>query len=136
MDQVDDKELLKVMGDFLEMGHVDNIIAMYRRDPLYYGWTGDLLDDDRLSVRLGVSILFEELRQVQQDKLPLAIPSLVQLLGHDSPTIRGEAICVLGIIGTREALEHIQQMCHDDSAQVREVALDILDEYGMEKEIG
>ena len=34
--EVSDEELLKVIADFLEMGHVENIVAMFADDPRYY----------------------------------------------------------------------------------------------------
>lgn len=121
MNEVSDTELKKVIGDFLEMGHVENIVAMFRRDPDYYAWTGEILDDERLAVRLGVAILFEDLKTIQPEMLHLAVPSLVQLFKSDSANIRGEAIGVLGIIGTEDAYEHIRTMADDPSPQVREM---------------
>lgn len=125
---VSDEELKKVIADFLEMGHVDNIIAMFRKEPLYYSWTGELLDDERFAVRIGVSVLFEELKALQPDKLPLAIPSLLPLLQSDSPNIRGEAVSLLGIIASPEAVSHIRHMATDSSPQVREMVELVLEE--------
>lgn len=121
MKEVSDEELKKVIGDFLEMGHVENIVAMFKRDPKYYSWTGELLLDDRFNVRLGLAILFEELQTIQPDKTPLAIPSLQPLLDNESPLIRGEAIGILGHIGTAQAIEIISQAKDDISPQVREM---------------
>ncbi len=121
MKEVTDEELKIVIADFLEMGHVDNIIAMFRKDHHYFSWTGELLLDDRFNVRLGVAILFEELQTLQPDNLPLAIPSLQLLLDNDSPLIRGEAIGILGIIGTTAAVELIRTLQDDPSPQVREM---------------
>ncbi len=126
--EVSDQELKKVIGDFLEMGHVENIIAMFRRNPLYYSWTGEILDDERFNVRLGLSILFEDLQEIQPEQTVLAIPSLVGMLEKDSTMLRGEATSILGIIGTNEALEHVRNMLKDESPQVREVATMILEE--------
>lgn len=122
MDQVSDDELKKVIADFLEMGHVDNIVAMFRRDPGCYAWTGEILDDDRFSVRLGVSVLFEELKALQPERLALAVPSLARLLDNPSALLRGEAIGVLGIIGGDEATGLVRAMLDDPSPQVREMA--------------
>ena len=130
MYQVSDEELKKVMADFLEKGHVENIAAMYRQDSQYYNWTGELLDDERFAVRLGISVLFEELQAQQPEKTPLAIPSLSKQLDSDWELLRGEAISVLAIIGTDEALGHIRQMQDDPSPQVRELVTDILSEVG------
>jgi len=122
MDQVSDEELKRVIKDFLEMGHVENIVAMFRSDHHYYAWTGEILDDERFNVRLGVSVLFEELQSLQPEKLKLAIPSLAPLLSNHSAMIRGEAINVLGIIGTDEAIKFVREMLSDPSPQVREMA--------------
>lgn len=128
MSDVPDAELKGVIADFLELGHVDNIVAMFRHESRYYDWTGKLLDDERFAVRVGVAVLFEELRKSEPDKLPLAIPSLVRLLASASPTMRGEAIGVLGLIGTAEAIRHIQALQDDPSPQVREMVHLVLEE--------
>jgi HEAT repeat protein len=122
MDQVSDDELKKVIADFLEMGHVDNIVAMFRRNPGCYAWTGEILDDERFSVRLGVSVLFEELKALQPELLALAVPSLACLLDNPSALLRGEAIGVLGIIGGDETTGLVRGMLDDPSPQVREMA--------------
>ena len=126
--EVSDEELKKVISDFLDQGHVENIVAMFRREPKYYTWTGEILRDERFSVRLGVSVLFEELQAMQPDKLALAIPSLTELLLADEPLWRGEAVSILGIIGTAEALAQIHRLRNDPSAQVREMVALVLEE--------
>jgi len=130
MNQVSDHELIVVIKDFLEMGHVDNIVAMFVQDPLYYSWTGAILEDERFNVRLGVLVLFEELKQRAPNQLERAIPSLLPLLHSSSPHIRGEAVSVLGIIGTLQAREQIEKMLSDSHPLVVEVAQDILAELG------
>ena len=125
---VSDQELKQVIADFLDLGHVDNIVAMFRREPRYYAWTGDLLRDQRFSVRLGISVLFEELLLIQPDKLDLAIPSLMGLLTADEPLLRGEAISLLGIIGNEPALQLVRQKVDDPDPQVREMVQLVLGE--------
>ncbi len=129
---VSDAELLQVMADFLNMGHVENIVAMYRQDNRYYEWTGDLLTDERFAVRLGVSVLFEYLVEEDPDNVALAVPSLTRQLGNEKSWIRGEATSVLGIIGSREALAWVKTMLGDPDDQVVEVARDILQPAGKE----
>jgi hypothetical protein len=126
--EVSDRELKEVIADFLDMGHVENIIAMFRREPAYYAWTGELLQDERFSVRLGLSVLFEELVKIQPEKTALAIPSLVQVLESDEPLMRGEAVSLLGMIGSEDAIDHIRPLQADENPQVREMVLMILEE--------
>ncbi len=125
---VSDQELKQVIADFLDQGHVENIVAMFRREPRYYAWTGDILRDQRFSVRLGISVLFEELLLIQPDKLALAIPSLLELLTAEEPLLRGEAISLLGIIGNEAALEFVRQKVDDPDPQVREMVQLVLGE--------
>ncbi len=123
---VSDEELLQVIADFLDMGYVENIVAMFKQEPRYYQWTGRLLEDERFAVRLGVSVLFEYLVEVRPGDVNLAVPSLAEALKSELGRVRGEAASVLGIIGTSEALDHVRDMVNDPDPQVAEVARDIL----------
>jgi len=123
-----DIDLLKVIGDFLELGHVENIMAMYRQDRSLYKFTGDLIRDERFTVRLGTAVLFEELVLVQPNETSLAIPSLLPLLHEENPFLRGEAATILGIIGSPAALQHLLPLKDDPDPQVREIINDILNQ--------
>ncbi|HEB50199.1 MAG TPA: HEAT repeat domain-containing protein [Desulfobulbus sp.] len=124
--EVSDEELLRVIADFLDMGYVENIVAMFKQEPRYYRWTGQLLQDERFAVRLGISVLFEYLVQERPHEVGLAVPSLAEALESDLARVRGEAVSVLGIIGTPEALAHVRTMVNDPDPQVTEVVRDIL----------
>jgi hypothetical protein len=126
--EVSDKELKMVIADFLEMGHVDNIFEMFKQDTRYYDWVGELLDDERFNVRLGISVLFEELKIHCRDDIYLAVPSLCKALTTSQPHVRGEAISVLGMIGNSDAIHCVKKGLDDDSPQVQEVAKDVLEE--------
>lgn len=126
--EVSDKELKKVIADFLEMGHVDNIFEMFKQDKRYYDWVGELLDDERFNVRLGISVLFEELKAYCKDDIYRAVPSLCEAFENSQPHVRGEVISVLGIIGSADAIRCVKKGLNDDSHQVREVARDVLEE--------
>ncbi|HFQ81709.1 MAG TPA: HEAT repeat domain-containing protein [Desulfobacterales bacterium] len=116
-----------VIKDFLEMGHADNIIAMFKQDSSLFAWTGDLLRDERFVVRLGLVLIFEELAALGHKEIKLAIPALAPLIAADIPAyIRGEAVTILGIIGTTEALRLLRPLQNDTDPQVREITEDIL----------
>jgi len=119
-------DMLKVISDFLELGHVENIIAMYRRDNSLYNIAGDLLRDERFTVRLGTAVLFEELARERQNDTELAIPALLPLLQEKNPLLRGEAATILGIINSPAALKYLQPLREDPDPQVREIVTDIL----------
>ncbi|MBI5558921.1 MAG: HEAT repeat domain-containing protein [Deltaproteobacteria bacterium] len=125
-----DHELTKVIGDFPEMGHVDNILAMFKQDPAHYLLTGELLRDERFMVRMGVAVLFEELKVIRPGEVQLAVPALAPLLADTTPWIRGEAVHLLGIIGGPEARALIEPMLTDPDPQVREIAADFYNQPG------
>lgn len=128
MSKINDNELKKVIGDFIELGHVDNIVAMFKQDTSLYRFTGDLLQDERFAVRIGMAVLFEELVTMRPEDVALAIPSLLPLLKDDTPWIRGESANLLGIIGNPEARIHLKQLVNDTDPQVSEIARDALGE--------
>lgn len=121
-----DIDMHQVIGDFLELGHVENIVAMFKQDRSLYDLTGDLLRDERFTVRLGVAVLFEELAVIRPLEISLAIPSLLPLLQEQNPILRGEAATILGIIGSRDALKQLKKLENDPDPQVREVIADII----------
>lgn len=125
-EDVSDEELLKVIADFLEMGHAQNIVEMFKQDSRYYEWVGPLLTDERFAVRLGVSVLFEYLIEERPEDVHLAIPSLSNVLKHETPWVRGEALSVLAIIGTPDAIALIKTLETDPAPEVAAIVQDIL----------
>lgn len=122
----DDRELLKVIGDFLEQGLAENIAAMYRQNPELHRLTGELLRDERFMVRMGVAVLYEELAATRPGELDRAIPNLAPLLADPLPYVRGEACNILGLIKTPEARALLETMVADPDPQVREIVADCL----------
>ncbi|PID72511.1 MAG: PBS lyase [Desulfobulbus propionicus] len=124
---VSDTELRQVIADFLAMGHVDNILAMFRQEPRYNGWVSELLLDERFAVRLGLAVLYEQLViERPPEELHLALESLRIALQHEQEWVRGEAVNLLGILGTQESHALVQTLADDPSPQVREVVQDVL----------
>jgi HEAT repeat protein len=123
-------DMVQVIGDFLELGHVENIVAMFKQDTSLYGLAGDLLRDERYAVRLGLAVLFEELARVRPEEVSLAIPVLLPLLDEKDPRLRGEAATILGIIGSKSALVHLLKLENDRDPQVREIIADIIHNPG------
>ena len=121
-----DIDMQQVISDFLELGHVENIVAMFKQDRSLYNLTGDLLRDERYTVRLGIAVLFEELADIHPMEISLAIPSLLPLLQEQNPILRGEAATILGIIGSRDALKQLKKLEDDPDPQMREIIADII----------
>lgn len=126
MSEISTEELLKTIADFLEMGHAENIVALFKKDTAMYSLSGDLLRDERFAVRLGTAVLFEELTQLRPQEVKLALPSLLPLLKEPDPFLRGEAANIIGIINAEEGLAHLKDLQDDPNPQVAEIVTDIL----------
>jgi len=126
MNKDENIDLVKVIGDFLELGHVENIVAMFKQDTSLYNLTGDLIRDERFTVRLGTAVLFEELAEIRPYEVSLAIPAVLPLLREKNPLLRGEAATILGLIDSPEARQHLRQLVDDPDPQVREIVTDII----------
>lgn len=122
-------ELKKVIADFIDMGHVENIVAMFKEDPALYALSGDLLRDERFMVRIGMAVLFEEMVVIRPNEIRLAIPALLPLLTEASPILRGESATLLGIIGDRTVCAELEPLIHDPDPQVAEIARDIFSSW-------
>jgi HEAT repeat protein len=127
---MNDNEMRSLLVDYMGRGFLDNIIALFRQDESLYRFTADLLGNDNIRVRLGATALVEELAGERRNEFRAAVPGLVALLGHDNPTIRGDAAFVLGIIGDGEAKQALQESLKDSHAGVREAAREALEEIG------
>lgn len=126
MYEISTEKLLKTIADFLEMGHAENVVALFKKDTTMYSLSGDLLRDERFSVRLGTAVLFEELTQLRPQEVKLALPSLLPLLKEPDPFLRGEAANIIGIINAEEGLAHLRDLQDDPNPQVAEIVTDIL----------
>lgn len=114
------KEIKKMVADYMEGGFLDNIIAMFRQDKSFYSLIGDILGDERQRVRIGIIALVETLIEDDYIHLLSAIPGIAAQLNNPSPTIRGDAAHMLGIIGHKDALSYLSDAADDDHVQVRE----------------
>ena len=127
---MNDSEMRSMLVDYMGRGFLDNIIALFRQDSSLYRFIADMLGNDNIRVRLGATALVEELARERRNELRAAVPGLVALLGHDNPTIRGDAASVLGIIGDQGAKEALQACLNDRHAGVREAVREALQEIG------
>lgn len=126
---VSDEETAAVIADFLEMGHLDNIIAMFRQDPSLYDLAGEIINDERFMVRMGMVVLFETMVAERPAEVRRALPVLAPLLAAELPaSVRGETATILGLIGSEEAISLLMPLQNDRDPQIAELARDILEE--------
>ena len=121
-------ELKQMIADYMEQGFLSNIIAMFKSDPSLYELVGTLLSDERLRVRMGMTALIEELHKTKPDEVRKALPSLLPLLGNESPTVRGDAAYLVGLIGDEEDRVVLKALLNDPNPQVAEMVRDLLEQ--------
>lgn len=127
MDGISNQQLIEVIADFLEMGHVDNIVAMFKQEPSCLELAGELIRDERFMVRMGMAVLFEELAPVMPaTEFAAAVPSLAALASHPAPYVRGDAALLLATIGNAEALQALRAFQADPDPQVAAIAREAL----------
>jgi len=125
-------ELKQMIADYMEQGFLSNIIAMFKSDPSLYELVGTLLSDERLRVRMGMTALIEELHKTKPDEVRKALPSLLPLLGNESPTVRGDAAYLVGLIGDEEDRVVLKSLLNDPNPQVAEMVREILEQNDLE----
>ncbi|MDA8238773.1 MAG: HEAT repeat domain-containing protein [Nitrospiraceae bacterium] len=117
-----DTGLRPMIADYMENGFLENIIDMFRYDSSLYGLVGELIQDERVRVRIGVTAMMEELRTLDSRNLSASVPVLLPLLDHHKPVVRGDVTNILGLIGDRSLLPVLEKMLGDEDSNVRIIA--------------
>lgn len=118
----------KLISDYMENGFLENIVDMFRNDKSLYPMIGDLLGDERGRVRLGAVALVETLLANDSDNILKAIPGIAEVLKNHSPTIRGDAAYLLGIIGHKDAMPFLLEALNDENELVRGAVKESIEE--------
>ncbi len=123
-DRVDIK---KMIADYMEAGFLENIIDAFRHDAGLFTLVSDLIQDERVRVRIGITALMEEMKK-NGENISGAAPNLLTLLDHPSPVVRGDAANLLGIIGDRTLIPFLERAARDENPAVRLIAAEALDD--------
>jgi HEAT repeat protein len=127
INETDEKEFTKLIADDLEGGALEKVMELFRYNKTLYLIVGNLLRDERMKVRLGANMLIDELREEKPDDVRLALPGVLSLLADQNPTIRGDAADMLGMIGSVEHIDLLQELLKEDNHQIVEIATDAID---------
>ena len=112
----------KLIADYLEDGFLENIVDMFKHDKSLYSYVGELMSENRIMVRIGVSALIETLRKEDSENVSRALPSIIPLLEDQNPMLRGDAAHILGIIGHTDAIPFLRKTSQDEHAHIRTIA--------------
>lgn len=121
-------DLTSMIADYMEKGFLENIIDMFRHDSNLYSLIGELIQDERVRVRIGITALIEELKKVDNDNIVRAAESLLPLLDYQDPTVRGDAANLLGLIADRASLPYLEKAMLDKNPDVRMLAKEAIEE--------
>jgi hypothetical protein len=124
----EDFPIKTMIADYMEKGFLENIIDMFKHDRGLYPLIGELMKDERVRVRLGITALVETLSRDDPDAMMSAVPGIAVLLKDGNPTIRGDAANLLGIIGQREVIPLLAEAADDENTGVREIAREAIEE--------
>ncbi|MBM4128798.1 MAG: HEAT repeat domain-containing protein [Nitrospira sp.] len=126
--RVDPSELKVIIADYMEKGFLENIVDMFKHDAQLYEYIADIMKDERLRVRIGISALVETLAVEDPEHILKTIPSIAYLLKDQSPVIRSDAAYLLGVIRHRDSLPFLRQAINDEDATVRTIAKEAIEE--------
>lgn len=126
--------LKKMLADYMEGGLLDNIVDMFRHDTSLYQYVGDLMKDERMRVRLGITALLEILNTEEGGHVLKAIPFLMPLLKDDNPVIRGDTAYILGVIGGRDVIPALREMTNDTEPNVRLIAKEAIEDIAVKSD--
>ncbi|OGW31088.1 MAG: hypothetical protein A3J81_00600 [Nitrospirae bacterium RIFOXYB2_FULL_43_5] len=122
-------ELKTMIADYMENGFLENIIDMFKHDRTLYPLIGELMTDERVRVRLGMSALMETLKEEDPENIYSALPNILPLLKHNEPVIRGDAAYLLGIIGHEESIPLLEKTANNDTnKEVRLIAKEAVED--------
>ncbi len=108
-----------MIADYMDKGFLENIIDMFRHDRGLYNLVGELIQDERVRVRIGVTALMEDLCRLDARNVRAAVPNLLPLLHHDNPVVRGDASNILGIVANKSVLPWLEKGLDDQDPNVR-----------------
>lgn len=114
--------------DYMDKGFLENIIDMFKHDVSLYACVGDLMKDERLMVRIGVSALIDTLKDEEPEDISKAIPSILPLLKDQNPVLRSDAAYFLGMIGHKDVLPFLTEVANDKDENVRIIAKEAIEE--------
>jgi len=113
----------------LKNGRLDEVAALVERDKSQLPDLVALLKGKEvpITVRIGVSAILEGFQE-NPSVLKDILPDLLELSESSDETIRADACHFLSLEGSDAAKKRLQECIKDNSAMVREVAMDSLED--------
>lgn len=117
-----------MIAEYMEKGFLENIIDMFRHDRGLYQMIADLIRDNRIRVRLGITALVETLSREDSQNIKEAIPQLLKNLKNEDPVVRGDAAYLIGLIGGNESIPYLLPLLDDTNNNVKQIVQESIEE--------
>jgi HEAT repeat protein len=125
---IDPSDIKTMIADYMEKGFLENIIDMFKHDASLYSYIGELMKDERLIVRIGISALLDTLKTEDPENISKAIPSILPLLKDKNPVLRSDAAYFIGMIGNKESIPLLKEAAKDEDENVTVIAQEAIEE--------
>lgn len=112
---------IEVCRSRLLRGRTAEAVLSLGRDDCRRAWV-DLFQEPELSTRMGVLVMLERALESHPEWVRCMVPLWLSLLEHADARIRGDVADLLGRIGDRRALAHLERLCADPDPDVAEAA--------------
>jgi len=115
-------------SEVLAAGQVNKVLSILKRHAELMPYMFDLLADAdaKINIRLGVGVVMEE--YAGDAVFVPYISRLGELSQHQDARVRSDACHYLSLTGNRQAIPYIRVLLEDESAEVREVAGESLED--------
>lgn len=115
-------------SEVLAAGQVNKVLAILKKHPELMTYMFDLLTDAdaKINIRLGVGVVMEE--YASSDGFAKYIPKLGEMTRHRDNRVRSDVCHYLSLTKNREAIPYVSALLEDESAEVREVARESLED--------
>lgn len=121
-------EFTTLLSADLENGDTDKVVSLFQYNKTLYETIPVLLKQGSMFVRLGVNMVMEDLKAIQPKEVEAAIKYIEPLLQNENPTIQGDAVDLIGIIGEKEHIPLIEPLLEGCHPQVQEIATEAIEE--------
>lgn len=115
-------------SEVLAAGQVNKVLSILRAHVELMSYMFELLADAdaKINTRLGVGVIMEE--YASDAEFAQYIPALGELTQHQDARVRSDACHYLSLTKNRDALSYVTVLLEDESAEVREVARESMED--------
>ena len=122
------KGAIEYFSEVLAAGQVNKVLSILKTHAELMPYMFDLLADAdaKINIRLGVGVIMEE--YAGDAVFAQYIPKLGELTQHQDARVRSDACHYLSLTDNKAAIPYIKALLDDESAEVREVAEESMDD--------